>query len=46
MPIEEDIKTRLQQLLNDSADLSRGDKNGQCTDQMGVALILIRHAAR
>ena len=34
MPIEEDIGTRLQQLLDDNTHLSRGNKNGQCTDQI------------
>ena len=32
MPIEEDIRARLKQLLDDSTHLSRGNKNGQCTD--------------
>lgn len=34
MPIEESITTRLQQLLDDSTRLSKGNKNGQCTDQV------------
>ena len=32
MPIEENIKARLQQLLDHSTHLSQGNKNGQCTD--------------
>ena len=32
MPIEEDIETRLKQLLDDSPQLSLGNKNNQCTD--------------
>lgn len=32
MPIEEDIGTRLKQLLDDSTHLSLGNTNGQCTD--------------
>ena len=34
MPLEKDIGTRLQQLLNDSIHLSQGNKSGQCTDQV------------
>lgn len=38
MPIEMDIRTRLDQLLDDSARLSLGNSSGQCTDpiQMGA----------
>ena len=32
MPIEEDIRTRLQQLFDESTHLSQGYENGQCTD--------------
>lgn len=32
MPIEEEIGTRLQQLLDDSGHLSIGNRNDQCTD--------------
>ena len=32
MPIEEDIRARLQQLLDESTQLSLGNKNHQCTD--------------
>ena len=32
MPIEEDIRARLQQLLDDSTDLLQCNKNDQCTD--------------
>ena len=34
MPIEDVIKTRLQELIDDSSHLSLGDKHGQCTDPM------------
>ena len=34
MPIEENIATRLQQLLDESTHLSQGNKGGQCTDQV------------
>ena len=34
MPIEENIGTRLQQLLDDSTHLSRANEYGQCNDQM------------
>ena len=32
MPMEEDIRTRLQQLLGESSHLSQGNENRQCTD--------------
>ena len=32
MPIDENLKARLQRLLDDSTDLARGDKNDQCID--------------
>ena len=32
MSMEEDIRTRLQQLLGESSHLSQGNENGQCTD--------------
>ena len=32
MSMEEDIRTRLQQLLGESSHLSHGNENGQCTD--------------
>ena len=32
MPMEEDIRARLQQLLDESSRLSQGNENGQCTD--------------
>ena len=34
MPIEEDIGTRLKQLLDDSPQLSLGNKHGQCTGRI------------
>lgn len=33
MPIEDDLRTRISQLLNDSIALSRGNENGQCVDE-------------
>ena len=33
MPIEDDLRARISQLLDESAALASGDEHGQCVDE-------------